>query len=276
VSQDKPVALWSVPRSISTAFERVFVERDDFEVFHEPFGESYYYSEERLSDRYSDEETRPEDNYENVLARLLEPHEKRVFVKDMAYQAKPLIGPEFVSRFRNTFIVRDPKYVIASLSRMWPDFTLEETGFEQLYRLFRYATEAEDVVVVDSMTFSENPVGVLAAYCEAPGDPLPQRVPLLAAGGGSRVGELGKLARGSATEYRHQTGRAQGPGAAAGASRGVRKLPTLLLPARGQSHPGHGTDTTSVEERPPANPVLNSPGEIQPKLATNRTGEQPC
>lgn len=168
MSQDKPVALWSVPRSISTAFERVFVERDDFEVFHEPFGESYYYSEERLSDRYSDEEPRPEDNYENVLARLLEPHEKRVFVKDMAYQAKPLIGSEFVSRFRNTFIVRDPKYVIASLSRMWPDFTLEETGFEQLYRLFRYATEVdpEDVVVVDSMTFSENPVGVLAAYCE--------------------------------------------------------------------------------------------------------------
>ncbi len=166
MSQDKPVALWSVPRSISTAFERVFVERDDFEVFHEPFAESYYYSEERLSERYSDEKPRPEDNYENVLARLLEPREKRVFVKDMAYQAKPLIGPELVSRFRNTFIVRDPKYVIASLSRMWPDFTLEETGFEQLYRLFRYATEVEDVVVVDSMTFSENPVGVLAAYCE--------------------------------------------------------------------------------------------------------------
>lgn len=142
------------------------MEREDFEVFHEPFGESYYYSEERLSERYYDEEPRPEDNYENVLARLLEPREKRVFVKDMAYQAKPLIGPEFASRFRNTFIVRDPKYVIASLSRMWPDFTLEETGFEQLYRLFRYATEAEDVVVVDAMTFSENPVGVLAAYCE--------------------------------------------------------------------------------------------------------------
>jgi hypothetical protein len=166
VSQEKPIALWSVPRSISTAFERVFVERDDFEVYHEPFGESYYYSEERLSDRYSDEEPRPEDNYENVMARLLEPHEKRVFVKDMAYQAKPLISPGFVSRFKNTFIVRDPKYVIASLSHMWPDFTLEETGFEQLYRLFRYATEVEDIVVVDAMTFSENPVGVLAAYCE--------------------------------------------------------------------------------------------------------------
>jgi hypothetical protein len=42
VTQSKPVALWAVPRSISTAFERVFVERDDFEVLHEPFSASYY------------------------------------------------------------------------------------------------------------------------------------------------------------------------------------------------------------------------------------------
>jgi len=168
VVQEKPVALWAVPRSISTAFERAFVERDDFEVFHEPFGDSYYYSEERLSDRYPDAEPKAEHNYENVLARILEPREKRVFVKDMAYHAKSLMGPEFVSRFKNTFIIRDPKYVLTSLYKMWPDFTLEETGFEQLYRLFRYATELdpEDVVVVDAMTFSENPVGVLSAYCE--------------------------------------------------------------------------------------------------------------
>ena len=164
----KPVALWAVPRSISTAFERAFVERDDFEVLHEPFGDSYYYSEERLSDRYSDVKPKARYNYENVLARILEPREKRVFVKDMAYHAKPLLGREFVARFDNTFIIRDPKYVIASLYRMWPDFTLEETGFEQLYRLFKYATEAdpEGVVVIDAMTFSENPVGILAAYCE--------------------------------------------------------------------------------------------------------------
>ncbi len=166
--QEKPIALWAVPRSISTAFERVFVERNDFEVLHEPFSASYYYSEERLSDRYSDVEPEAEYNYQNVLASILKPHEKRVFVKDMAYHAKPLLDREFVSRFANTFIIRDPKYVITSLHRMWPDFTLEETGFEELYHLFRYATEVdpEGVVVVDAMTFSENPVGVLATYCE--------------------------------------------------------------------------------------------------------------
>jgi hypothetical protein len=49
--QDKPIALWAVPRSISTAFERVFVEREDSEVFHEPFSASYYHGEGRISDR---------------------------------------------------------------------------------------------------------------------------------------------------------------------------------------------------------------------------------
>ena len=173
-SENKPVALWAVPRSISTAFERVFVERDDFEVLHEPFSAAYYHGEDRLSDRFSDAEPEAGNSYEEVLARVLEPRERRVFVKDMAYHAKGLIGSRFAANFTNTFIIRDPKYVIASMHKMWPDFTLEETGFEQIYNLFRYATEVneEDVVVVDAMTFSENPAGVLSAYCEHLGVPF--------------------------------------------------------------------------------------------------------
>ena len=85
----------------------------------------------------------------------------------MAYYVKNLLNPEFASRFVNTFIVMDPKYVLVSLYKMWPDFTMEETGYEDLYRLFRYATDAgEDVAVVDAMTFSEIPAGLPAAYCE--------------------------------------------------------------------------------------------------------------
>jgi sulfate adenylyltransferase len=167
VRESKPVALWAVPRSISTAFERVFVERDDFEVLHEPFSAAYYYGEDRISDRFANTEPKAEYGYERVLDEVLRPRERRVFVKDMAYHAKGMLDPAFASRFVNTFIVRDPKYVLVSLYQMWPDFTLEETGYEDLYRLFRYATDAgEDVAVVDAMTFSENPAGVLAAYCE--------------------------------------------------------------------------------------------------------------
>jgi len=169
----KPIALWAVPRSLSTAFERSFVERDDLEVLHEPFSASYYYGEDRLSDRYSDVESEAEYNYDRVMADVLRPRQKRVFLKDMAYHAKAVMGPDFISNFVNTFIMRDPKYVLSSLHKMWPDFTLEETGYEELYWAFRYATEAgEDPVVVDAMTFSEDPVGILSAYCERVGLPF--------------------------------------------------------------------------------------------------------
>ena len=176
MANPKPIALWAVPRSLSTAFERVFVEREDLEVLHEPFSASYYYSEDRLSDRYSDVEPKAENNYENVLAEVFKPRQKRLFLKDMPYQAKGVMSPEFISRFTNTFIIRDPKYVLSSLYKMWPDFTLEETGYEQIYWAFRYAEQAgEDPVVVDAMTFSENPAGILTAYCDHLGLPFDPR-----------------------------------------------------------------------------------------------------
>src|SRR5918998_1684873 len=163
----RPIALWAVPRSISTAFERVFVERGDFKVFHEPFSASYFYSEERQSDRYANEEPKAEYNYENVLARLFEPWERRVYFKDMALHAKGVMTPEFVSKFTNTFIIRDPIPVIASLNRFWPDFTLEETGYELQHRLFSLAVEnGEQPAVVDAAGLIRNPEGTVSAYCK--------------------------------------------------------------------------------------------------------------
>ncbi len=173
MADPRPIALWAVPRSLSTAFERVFVERDDLEVLHEPFSAAYYHGPDRLSDRYADEAPKPENSYESVMAEVFKPRQKRLFMKDMPYQAKPVLSREFIRGFTNTFIIRDPKYVLSSLHKMWPDFTLEETGFEQIYWAFKYAEEAgQDPVVVDAMTFSEDPVGILSVYCERVGVPF--------------------------------------------------------------------------------------------------------
>ena len=163
----KPIALWAVPRSISTAFERVFVERGDFEVFHEPFSASYYYSTERRSDRFADEEPEEEYCHEKVLAKILAPGEKPVFFKDMAYHVSDFMTPELVAEFRNTFIIREPRHVIASLHKRWPDFTYEEAGYEELHRLFGYAVEmGQEPVVVDASDLSENSEEIVATYCE--------------------------------------------------------------------------------------------------------------
>jgi hypothetical protein len=163
----KPVALWAVPRSVSTALERVFVEREDFKVFHEPFSASYYYSPERRSDRFAGTEAKEEYGHEMILKRMLELEEEPVYFKDMAYHVAGFMSREFISRFTNTFIIREPAPVIASLNRFWPDFTLEETGYEQQYRLFEFVVEnGEDPAVVDAADLMADPEGMIRAYCE--------------------------------------------------------------------------------------------------------------
>ncbi len=169
----KPVALWAVPRSISTAFERVFVERGDFKVFHEPFSASYYYSTERRSDRFAEVTPKEEYRFAEVQERLLAPAAEPVFFKDMAYHVSGFMTPEFVDRFRNTFIIREPRAVLASFSKFWPDFTFEEAGYEELHRLFGYAVElGQEPVVVDAADLSEDPERIVAAYCEKIGVPF--------------------------------------------------------------------------------------------------------
>ena len=171
-AEPRRIALWAVPRSVSTAFERVFIERDDAEVLHEPFSHAYYHGPERQSDRFDLVEPQPEHAYEAVIADVLAPREAPiVFVKDMAYQAQPVDAPGFFARFTNTFLIREPAEALLSLHRMWPDFTFEEAGFAQQAQLFEFVTDvlAQPAVVVDATDFRCDPERTMAAYCAAVG-----------------------------------------------------------------------------------------------------------
>ena len=168
---DRPIVLWAVPRSVSTAFERVFVERGDVEVLHEPFSMAYYYSAERCQDRYDDVPVSAKHNYDRVLERVLAPRDRPTFVKDMAYHVRPILDRDLVARFRNTFLIRDPAEAIASLHACEPEFTFEEAGFEQQHRLFTLAAEVAGVPppAIDAADLVDDPEATLAAYCDAVG-----------------------------------------------------------------------------------------------------------
>lgn len=164
----RPIALWAVPRSRSTAFERVFVERDDFEVCHEPFSATYYHSPERRNDRFLDGEPRDDACAERVLADILRPRERRLFIKDMAYHTAGFMDGAFVSRFTNTLLIRDPRTALASLHAKHPTFTFEEAGYHHLAQLYDHATrDGAHVPVVDADDLVRDPAGVMGAYCAA-------------------------------------------------------------------------------------------------------------
>lgn len=167
------IALWAIPRSISTAFERCMRQRGDLTVFFEPFSDYYYYSTERASKRYM--HLPPKQGYTaaETLDRLKEASQlNQVFIKDMAYYVRDCMSESFASNFTNTFLVRHPRYALPSHYRLQPNFTFEEAGYHEQYRLMKLVeATGEKVLVIDGEILRERPAKVLETYCESVGLP---------------------------------------------------------------------------------------------------------
>ena len=160
------IFLWSVPRSVSTSFERMMMARGDHIVFDEPFSRSYYYGPDRRSSRYSG--TEPDSSAEDVLKTIERAAlERPVFVKDMAYQAAELLDADLLGRFENSFLVRDPAATLRSLARHWPDFTDDESGWRHLDEAGRIADSlGQPRVVLDANILCANSAEVVEEWCE--------------------------------------------------------------------------------------------------------------
>lgn len=173
--ETKRIALWAVPRSVSSAFERSFIEREDTLVLHEPFSHAYYHGPERRSARFAGQEPDAEHAPGAIVERTLEVADVPIlFLKDMAYQALPFVQPDFFRQLTNTFLIRHPREALVSLHRKWPDVGEEEAGYAAQARLFELVTGelGQAAIVVDATDFRRRPEPVMRAYCEAIGVPF--------------------------------------------------------------------------------------------------------
>jgi hypothetical protein len=164
--------LWTVPRTVSTSFERMMIERGDHVVVDEPFSRSYYLGPDRRSDRYAEE--LPESSTGELVAALQAAAEDApVFVKDMAYHAGELIGTEVFASFRHSFLIRHPAHTLRSLAARWPDFTDDEAGWDALGAAADAVTQAgAPLVVIDADELCADPARVVRAWCDAMGLPF--------------------------------------------------------------------------------------------------------
>jgi len=166
------LALWSTPRSVSTAFEWMMRQRGDFEVLHEPFQQAYYFGEDRPSTRHADAAPTIGLSFESVAASLARrAGRQRTFVKDFPYCFLHVVDRAFLDLFRHTFLIRDPAKVLPSLHHHWPDFTLEETGYAGMREMFERVREHAGATppVIDADDLLADPAGVVRRYCEAVG-----------------------------------------------------------------------------------------------------------
>jgi hypothetical protein len=171
------VAFWVHPRSISTGFERIFIERGDFKVLHEPFSPLYYVYEKRVDCPGQHIDPGVPMRYPDIKHWILsEARERPVFFKDMCYHPFDHIMQDhvFLRQMTNTFLIREPEKTILSHHLMNPEMTSEEIGIELVYRLFMKVKEigGQSPVLIDADDLEADPDGVTAAYCDAAGIPF--------------------------------------------------------------------------------------------------------
>ncbi|MXZ80857.1 MAG: sulfotransferase family protein [Gammaproteobacteria bacterium] len=175
----KILALWSTPRSTSTAFEWAMSNRGDMLCFHEPYNEAYYHGEDRRNDRYFADDPAPVGksglSMSSVHRKLQDLSASRVvFIKDFAYSVMHMADDRFLDAFVHTFLIRDPEKVITSMYSKWPDIELDELGFEDMHTLFRRVADRQGhpPPVIDSDELLDNPQIGMEAYCRAVGIPF--------------------------------------------------------------------------------------------------------
>lgn len=177
-STDFPaIFLWTHPRSVSSAMERVMLQRGDMRTLHEPFIYLYYIGDERKSLKYFDPDPQHPTSYEGIKAMILRAAEQSaVFVKDMCYFVSPYVGADkpFLRQVKNTFLIRTPQRSVPSYYKLDEEVTLEEIGIEAVYHHFELVADAtgETPIVIDAEDLTGNPEGTMRAYCDALGLPF--------------------------------------------------------------------------------------------------------
>jgi hypothetical protein len=158
--------LWSPPRSLSTAFLRMMIERGDHDVCHEPFSSIVVQGHTVIGGRTAT-------SHDEVLKLLAErARDRRVFVKETTEYDYPHNGGERITEIgRHTFIVRHPRATIPSHYAMNPDMTCAEVGYEHQAELARRACDSPPVVV-EAEHLVADPAGTVAAYCARIGIPF--------------------------------------------------------------------------------------------------------
>jgi hypothetical protein len=167
------LAMWSAPRSRSTAFARMMAERGDYTVLHEPFSHVEDFGESEVGERVAHTQ-------DEVIAAIWALAASRpLFFKDTTDFHYPgvLADETFLAGPTHTFIIRHPAQAIASHYGLNPQLGRDEIGFAWLAEIYDAVAAATGTppVVVDADDLVERPNETVRAYCAAVRIPfLPQ------------------------------------------------------------------------------------------------------
>ncbi|MBB3676597.1 HAD family hydrolase [Modestobacter versicolor] len=174
MSEQVRIAMWSGPRTLSTATMRAWENRPDTVVVDEPLY-AYYLAATGLDHPGRDDviASQPTD-WRTVVRELtagpLPDGATISYQKHMTHHVLPEVDLAAFAGLRHAFLLRDPRQLLASYARVRTEPTLADLGITQQLALFRRFGGP----VVDSGDLLRDPEGVLRALCaelQVPFDP---------------------------------------------------------------------------------------------------------
>jgi hypothetical protein len=159
------IAMWSGPRTVSTALMRAWENRPDTVRADEPLY-AFYLARTGIDHPGRDAVIASQPTgWREVLARLtsapLPPGVTISYAKLMTHHLLPEVDRRALAPLRHAHLIRDPRELLASYARVRAEPDLGDLGLRQQAEIF----EAFGGPVVDSRDLLTAPEGILRALC---------------------------------------------------------------------------------------------------------------
>jgi len=167
--------VWSSPRNVSTAFMYSFGERPDVQAFDEPLYAHYLLRTKTEANHPVREkiiEYQLNDGNDVINHVILGPAKRDIlFFKQMTHHLIE-IDWDFMAQTKNILLIRNPRQIIASYSKVIPNPTMEDIGVALQQKLFRHLKGLNALTaVVDAKDLLLNPAEMLEKICLLSGIP---------------------------------------------------------------------------------------------------------
>lgn len=171
------LAMWSGPRNISTAMMRAWGNRSDTFVCDEPLYAHYLDVTRKPHPGIDEVIAAGETDWQKVAAWLTGPipEGKSIFFqKHMTHHLLPHISRDWLGSVTSCFLIRHPRDVLRSYTKIVDKPTAEDVGFPQQAEIFDWACQhtGKTPPVIDAVDVRNRPRDILAALCDAVGVPF--------------------------------------------------------------------------------------------------------
>jgi len=174
LSDGVKIAMWSGPRNISTAMMYSFDNRLDCHASDEPLYANFLISTGMQHPGAEVVIRKQESDLERVISQLTGPiprGKKIWYQKHMCHHVMDDSDISWVDGLTNCFLIRDPREVLLSLSKITDSIDLRSTGLPQQIRIVEHVTVRSgfNPPILDSKEILENPRSMLGELCDLVG-----------------------------------------------------------------------------------------------------------